>query len=44
MYQPPFRMDAEIGPAAYLALASAVLIVVAGFMHANVFAAWHRTT
>jgi hypothetical protein len=36
IYQPPFRMDAEIGPAAYLALAAAVLIVVAGCMHAGV--------
>lgn len=44
MYQPPFRMDAEIGPAAYLALASAVLIVVAGCMQAGVFAGQRRTT
>ncbi len=36
MYQPPFRMDAEIGPAAYLALISGLLIVAAGCVHAGV--------
>lgn len=42
--QPPFRMDSEIGPAAYLTLASAVLIVVAGCMQADVFSGRRRTT
>ncbi len=44
MYQPPFRMDAEIGPAAYLSLASAVLIAVAGCMQTGVFTGQRRTS
>ncbi len=43
MYQPPFRMDAEIGPAAYLALGSAVLVAVAGCVHAGVLPTKRRT-
>ena len=44
IYQPPFRSDVEIGPAAYLALISALVILVAGFMQASMFKTRLRPT
>lgn len=44
VFQPPFRSAVEIGPAAYLALLSAVVIVVAGLVHAGVVSGRQRTS